>query len=154
MNLIYIGWSNLWDAKRNGSTTFCFTVAAHETSVTLRRATSGDAKCNGTMTFMFDNLHCAEYQKSPFQLQQILRLPRQMTLMICPRRTSVQMTLLIGLHHTSKRSSTMRRASGVTKYFPCQENNIPKYERYLQTMAETSFTVRGRSDHDPTTIRA
>ena len=182
-NVQYIARSNLCDAKHNRITTFMFDSRNTWTSFTLGGATYGMQNTTdlrhsvsqsqhmkrqlhcaeqplGMQNAMeqwhscLKNLHCAEYQKSPFQLQQILRLPRQMTLMICPRRTSVQMTLLIGLHHTSKRSSTMRRASGVTKYFPCQENTIPKYERYLQTMAETSFTVRGRSDHDPTTIRA
>ena len=42
----------------------------------------------------------------------------------------------------------------IIKYYTCHENDTPKYETHFLKTAETLFTVRGRSDHDPTTIRA
>ena len=63
------------------------------------------------------------------QLHQILRLPRKMNLMIDPLPNSPNTA-------------------------PATKNDRPKSQRNLLKTDETSFPMRGRSEHDPSMIRA
>ena len=107
--LICVGWSNLYGAKRNGSTTFYFTVAAHETSVTLRRATSGTQKAMELRHLCL----IAAMHETWFTLCGVSDVPPPTSTNIALATTndphdflssshmkrSVQMTLMICLHH-------------------------------------------------------
>ena len=77
--------------------------------------------------------------------QQMLHLPRKMTLMIDP-------------HHIwnviyNARSSTCHPPTS-PNIAPATQNDSPKFRRNFSKTAETSFTMRDRSDHDPSRIRA
>ena len=76
---------------------------------------------------------------------QMLHLPRKMTLVIDP-------------HHIwnviyNARSSTCHPPTSPNTA-PATQNDSPKFLRNFSKTAETSFTMRDRSDHDPSMIRA
>ena len=75
---------------------------------------------------------------------QMLHLPRKMTLMIDP-------------HHIwnviyNARSSTCHPPTSPNTA-PATQNDSPKFLRNFSKTAETSFTMRDRSEHDPSRIR-
>ena len=79
------------------------------------------------------------------QLHQILRLPRKMNLMIDPwHKWNV----------TYNARSNMRHSPNSPNTAPATKNDRPESQRNLLKTDETSFPMRGRSEHDPTMIRA
>ena len=78
------------------------------------------------------------------QTHQILRLPRKMTVMTDPRHIwNVIYNAQSNKCHCPNSPNTA----------PATKNDRPKSQRNLLKTAETSFPMRGRSDHDPTMIR-
>ena len=78
------------------------------------------------------------------QTHQILRLPRKMTPMTDPCHTwNVIYNEQSKLCHSPNSPNTA----------PAAKNDRPKSPRNLLKTDETSFTMRGRSDHDPRMIR-
>ena len=79
------------------------------------------------------------------QTHQILRLPRKMNLMIDPCHTwNVIYNARSNKCHCPNSPNTA----------PATKNDRPKSQRNLLKTDETSFPMRGRSEHDPTMIRA
>ena len=78
------------------------------------------------------------------QPHQILRLPRKMNLMIDPHH-------IWNVIYNARSNSPHPPTSPNTA--PATQNNRPTSERNLMKTAETSFTMRDRSDHDPSMIR-
>ena len=79
------------------------------------------------------------------QPHQILRLPRKMTLMIDLRHIwNVIYNARSNRHHPPTAPNTA----------PATQKCTPKSKRNSPKTVETSFTMRGRSDHDPSMIRA
>ena len=95
---------------------------------------------------MKPHLQCAGATGVTIQPHQILRLSRRKT------------HLYLVLHHHMKRHFTMRGATGVTIQ-PHQilrlprKNDTARFQRKSPQTGETSFPMRGRSEHDPTMIR-
>ena len=79
------------------------------------------------------------------QTHQILRLPRKMNLMIDPCHK---------LNVIYNARSNMCHSPNSPNIAPATKNDRPKSQRNLLKTAETSFPMRGRSEHDPTMIRA
>ena len=93
----------------------------YETSLTMRGATS-----------------------ITFQVHQMLRLPRKMTLMIDVRHIwNVISNARSNKHHPPTSPNTA----------PATQNCIPKSKRNCPKTVEVSFTMRGRFKHDPNPIR-
>ena len=79
------------------------------------------------------------------QTHQILRLPRKMNLMIDPwHKWNVIYNARSNMCHSPNSPNTA----------PATKNDRPKSQRNLLRTDDTSFPMRGRSDHDPTMIRA
>ena len=79
------------------------------------------------------------------QTHQILRLPRKMNLMIDPwHKWNVIYNARSNMRHSPKSPNTA----------PATKNDRPKSQRNWLKTDETSFPMRGRSDHDPRMIRA
>ena len=78
------------------------------------------------------------------QTHQILRLPRKMNLMIDPWHK---------WNAIYNARSNMRHSPNSPNTAPATKNDRPKSQRNLLKTDETSFPMRGRSDHDPTMIR-
>ena len=79
------------------------------------------------------------------QTHQILRLPRKMNLMIDPCHTwNVIYNARSNKCHCPNSPNTA----------PATKNDRPKSQRNLLKTDETSFPMRGRSEHDPRMIRA
>ena len=79
------------------------------------------------------------------QTHQILRLPRKMNLMMDPwHKWNVIYNARSNMRHSPNSPNTA----------PATKNDRPKSQRNLLKTDETSFPMRGRSDHDPTMIRA
>ena len=78
------------------------------------------------------------------QTHQILRLPRKMNLMIDPWHT---------WNVIYNARSNMRHSPNSPNTAPAPKNDRPKSQRNLLKTDETSFPMRGRSDHDPRMIR-
>ena len=79
------------------------------------------------------------------QTHQILRLPRKMNLMIDPwHKWNVIYNARSNMRHSPNSPNTA----------PATKNDRPKSQRNLLKTDETSFPMRGRSDHDPTMIQA
>ena len=79
------------------------------------------------------------------QTHQILRLPRKMNLMIDPwHKWNVIYNARSNMRHSPNSPNTA----------PATKNDRPKSQRNLLKTDETSFPMRGRSEHDPTMIRA
>ena len=79
------------------------------------------------------------------QTHQILRLPRKMNLMIDPwHKWNVIYNARSNMRHSPNSPNTA----------PATKNDRPESQRNLLKTDETSFPMRGRSDHDPTMIRA
>ena len=79
------------------------------------------------------------------QTHQILRLPRKMNLMIDPwHKWNVIYNARSNMCHSPNSPNTA----------PATKNDRPKSQRNLLKTDDTSFPMRGRSDHDPTMIRA
>ena len=79
------------------------------------------------------------------QLHQILRLPRKMNLMIDPwHKWNVIYNARSNMRHSPNSPNTA----------PATKNDRPESQRNLLKTDETSFPMRGRSDHDPSMIRA
>ena len=79
------------------------------------------------------------------QTHQILRLPRKMNLMIDPWHN---------WNVIYNARSNMRHSPNSPNTAPATKNDRPESQRNLLKTDETSFPMRGRSDHDPTMIRA
>ena len=78
------------------------------------------------------------------QTHQILRLPRKMNLMIDPwHKWNVIYNARSNMRHSPNSPNTA----------PATKNDRPKSQRNLLKTDETSFPMRGRSDHDPSMIR-
>ena len=78
------------------------------------------------------------------QTHQILRLPRKMNLMIDPwHKWNVIYNARSNMRHSANSPNTA----------PATKNDRPKSQRNLLKTDETSFPMRGRSDHDPRMIR-
>ena len=78
------------------------------------------------------------------QLHQILRLPRKMNLMIDPwHKWNVIYNARSNMRHSPNSPNTA----------PATKNDRPESQRNLLKTDETSFPMRGRSEHDPTMIR-
>ena len=78
------------------------------------------------------------------QLHQILRLPRKMNLMIDPwHKWNVIYNARSNMRHSPNSPNTA----------PATKNDRPESQRNLLKTDETSFPMRGRSDHDPSMIR-
>ena len=78
------------------------------------------------------------------QTHQILRLPRKMNLMIDPwHKWNVIYNARSNMRHSPNSPNTA----------PATKNDRPESQRNLLKTDETSFPMRGRSDHDPTMIR-
>ena len=79
------------------------------------------------------------------QLHQILRLPRKMNLMIDPwHKWNVIYNARSNMRHSPNSPNTA----------PATKNDRPESQRNLLKTDETSFPMRGRSEHDPRMIRA
>ena len=79
------------------------------------------------------------------QTHQILRLPRKMNLMIDPwHKWNVIYNARSNMRHSPNSPNTA----------PATKNDRPESQRNLLKTDETSFPMRGRSDHDPSMIRA
>ena len=78
------------------------------------------------------------------QTHQILRLPRKMNLMIDPCHT---------WNATYNARSNKCHCPNSPNTAPATQNDSPKFPRNLSKTDETSFPMRGRSDHDPSMIR-
>ena len=79
------------------------------------------------------------------QTHQILRLPRKMNLMIDPwHKWNVIYNARSNMRHSPNSPNTA----------PATKNDRPESQRNLLKTDETSFPMRGRSDHDPRMIRA
>ena len=84
-------------------------------------------------------------RKVTLALHQILRLPRKMNLMIDPwHKWNVIYNARSNMRHSPNSPNTA----------PATKNDRPKSQRNLLKTDETSFPMRGRSDHDPSMIRA
>ena len=78
------------------------------------------------------------------QTHQILRLPRKMNLMIDPcHKWNAIYNARSNMCHCPNSPNTA----------PATKNDRPKSQRNLLKTGETSFPMRGRSDHDPSMIR-
>ena len=78
------------------------------------------------------------------QLHQILRLPRKMNLMIDPwQKWNVIYNARSSMRHSPNSPNTA----------PATKNDRPESQRNLLKTDETSFPMRGRSEHDPSMIR-
>ena len=78
------------------------------------------------------------------QTHQILRLPRKMNLMIDPwHKWNVIYNARSNMRHSPNSPNTA----------PATKNDRPESQRNWLKTNETSFPMRGRSDHDPTMIR-
>ena len=78
------------------------------------------------------------------QLHQILLLPRKMNLMIDPwHKWNVIYNARSNMRHSPNSPNTA----------PATKNDRPESQRNLLKTEETSFPMRGRSEHDPTMIR-
>ena len=83
-------------------------------------------------------------RKVTLALHQILRLPREMNLMIDPwHKWNVIYNARSNMRHSPNSPNTA----------PATKNDRPKSQRNLLKTHETSFPMRGRSDHDPSMIR-
>ena len=78
------------------------------------------------------------------QTHQVLRLPRKMNLMIDPWHK---------WNDIYNARSNMRHSPNSPNTAPATKNDRPKSQRNLLKTDETSFPMRGRSDHDPRMIR-
>ena len=83
-------------------------------------------------------------RKVTLALHQILRLPRKMNLMIDPwHKWNVIYNARSNMRHSPNSPNTA----------PATKNDRPESQRNLLKTDETSFPMRGRSDHDPSMIR-
>ena len=99
------------------------------------------------------------------QPHQTLRLPRRKTRMLNPRHIwNVIYIARSNRCHDPTSPNTACHAkwwfseqqvspSTLTKYAPATQNDVPKFQRKSSKTGETSFTLRGRSEHDPRMIR-
>ena len=79
-------------------------------------------------------------QQVTLQLHQILRLPRKMTLIIDPAH--IWKVVCNARSNKSDLPTSPNTA-------PAMQNSTPKSKRYLPKTVEASFTLRGRSEHNP-----
>ena len=79
------------------------------------------------------------------QHHQILRLPRKMTVMTDPRH-------IWNAIYNARNNRWHPPTSPNTA--PATQNDSPTFQRNFSKTAETSFPMRGRSEHDPSWIRA
>ena len=79
------------------------------------------------------------------ELHQILRLPRKMTVMTDPRH-------IWNAIYNARNNRSHPPTSPNTA--PATQNDSPTFQRNFSKTAETSFPMRGRSENDPSMIRA
>ena len=89
--------------------------------------------------------HCAEQQVSSSNVAKILCLPRRMILMIDPCH------IWTVIYNAGSNRCHPPTSPNIV---PATKKDRPKYGRNLLKTAEASFTMGGRSEHDPTMIRA
>ena len=111
-------------------------------------------------------------RKVTLELHQVLRLARQVTLELhqvlrLPRKVTLDLHQVLRLPHRMTRRLDPRHIWNVISNArsnkchppnspntaPATQNDRPTSGRNLRKTAETSFPMRGRSDHDPSTIR-
>ena len=84
-------------------------------------------------------------RKMTLELHQILRLPRKMTVMTDPRH-------IWNAIYNARNNRSHPPTSPNTA--PATQNDSPTFQRNFSKTAETSFPMRGRSENDPSNIRA
>ena len=134
-----------------------------------------------SLLHMKRHLQCAEQQVPPSNVTIILRLSRKMILMIDPchiwnviynaRSNRCHLPTSPNTVPVTKNDSHDWSLSHMKRHLQCAEHqrlpsNITKYcachakwhskisQKFLQNKAETLFTIRDRSDHDPRMIQA
>ena len=128
-NLIYIGRSN---------------TTHPATSPKNVPATKNDCHCWSSSHMKGHQITTRGPTEAPLQHHQILPLPRKIPLMIHPCQTCNVMYIA---------RSTRTHPPTSPKILPATKNDSPKCDRNLLKTAETSFTMRGRSETVPTMIR-
>ena len=93
-------------------------------------------------TWLHQVLHLP--RRVTLDLHQVLRLPHRMTRMLDPRHI---------WNVISNARSNKCHPPNSPNTAPATQNDHPTSHRNLLKTAETSFPMRGRSDHDPTMIR-
>ena len=112
-------------------------------------------------------------RKVTLELHQVLRLPRKVTLDLhqvlrLPRKVTLDLHQVLRLPHRMTRRLDPRHIWNVISNArsnkchppnsphtaPATQNHHPTSGRNLRKTAETSFPMRGRSEHDPNTIRS
>ena len=111
-------------------------------------------------------------RKVTLELHQVLRLPRKVTLELhqvlrLPRKVTLDLHQVLRLPHRMTRRLDPRHIWNVISNArsnkchppnsphtaPATQNDHPTSGRNLRKTAETSFPMRGRSEHDPITFR-
>ena len=98
-------------------------------------------------------------RKVTLELHQVLRLPRKVTLELHQvLRLSRRKTHILSPHRTwnviySARSNRCHHPTSPNTA-PATKNDTARFQRKSPKTGETSFPMRGRSDHDPRMIRA
>ena len=128
-NLIYIGRSN---------------TTHPATSPKIVPATKNDCHYWSSSRMKGHQITTRGPTEAPLQHHQILPLPRKIPLMIHPCQTCNVMYIA---------RSTRTHPPTSPKILPATKNDSPKCDRNLPKTAETSFTMRGRSETVPTMIR-
>ena len=83
-------------------------------------------------------------RKVTLQHHRILRLPRKMTVITDPRR---MWNVISNARNNRCHPGTSANTA------PATQNDSPTFQRNFSKTAETSFPMRGRSEHDPSWIR-
>ena len=122
------------------------TAPATQSDTSTSRSTASGTKSDthgSSSSQIKPHLQCAEQQVSPSNLTKY-----------CACHTK-RLTFWVLI--TYETSFTMRGATGVTikphQILRLPKNNTAKFQRKSPKTGETSFPMRGRSDHDPTMIR-
>ena len=132
-------------------------------------------KCNISSSSYLSKFHQVLRlpRKVTLELHQVLRLPRKVTLELhpvlrLPRKVTLDLHQVLRLPHRMTRRLDPRHIWNVISNArsnkchppnspntaPATQNDHPTSTRNLMKTAETSFPMRGRSDHDPSMIRA
>ena len=147
--------SNTWPSPNTAPTTVSNTWTSPNTAPTTKSntrtspstapgpATKSDTHSSSSW-HMKPHLQCAEQPMSPSKLIQILRLPRKVTRIVHPRD-------IWNLIYNARSNQCLPPNSPNTA--PATQNDHLTCGRNLRKTGETSFPMRGRSEHDPSMIR-
>ena len=131
-------WSDHENANRNPPRKWdCFSRSPEAFSI---------VKYNVSRPILHSNLHqiLRLPQKDTLDLHQVLHLPRKISPMLDPRYI---WNLISNARSNRSHDPTSPNTSPATK------NDTGRFERKSPKTGETSFPMRGRSDHAPTMIR-